>query len=606
MVQCTHCKANFDNVQTLRQHLRESHADVYPHACSHCGRAFKHKVSAKRHEKTCHQAPSSSPSRSAAPPPPRATRVQHAAFEQQAALRTHLAHCSDFGQWAAEYRRARNEEDTPLSAGTEANVVSTWSRYFAPLEWDWSDHSGVCESVDQWIDEQVKSGSVQLVTTVNHIRHLRWHAMYLYSSGRTDGAVLEFLQDTIQSLQAHAHKSTSDQHCIAMLDPYQMSALRDRIMVGLQRQQTEVLHPFMARACQNHGAERDQCIAFGLQLRCWLDLALRFAAVPLRMQCTIHLLEPSAPQDHFVSKLAYRHESYVRIVYRDKSAHAHAPAEVPMGRTISAYLTFYRRYCRAAPQAAHTFQTKHGHVWKRASHDVKEYTRTALGIDPDEIEPSGRFVHGSRHMGLATYALAVNFDSERLRELAHLMRHSVAVSEKYYSVWTDRKRNERASAHFAATMGIEASEAPAVYKPLVLRTPPPTILQPMLQALWQEMHPHLNPQSTFGMRDASTQTGDVAAPMASWVTDSCTLPQCSTCRTTFVVLGPLGQRRHPKFGHYFAQCLQCDGRRPNSKNTVWYDLGYMPRQLSQSHRPRNQKAINDHIQRHVQHAADSS
>jgi hypothetical protein len=586
------------NTTALRDHLQEVHPDATPFECTNCHRSFKHKSSLQRHKCTKLPADLGPPIRKK----PRTERRPHALFDQYAMLQTHLGSSTTFEEWAHAYQAARTPADVPLSDSTLQNIVSTWSQYFAPLSLMW-DHTGLfCDQVDQWMDDQYAS-TLQPITTVNHLRHLRWYALYMYSLTKTNTDILEYLEDVIQSAQRHASKGTSDVHCIAMLDPYQLASLRDRIVTALQQQQRDCLDPFIERMCRASPPPKEECVTFGLtHLRCWIDLALRFVSVPLRMQCTIHLLEPDVESTNYVCKLTYRDGNYVRVVYRDKTGDTHAPSFVPIGRTISAYLTFYRRYCRPRPMAPHTFQTAHGSMWKRASQDVKEYTRTFLGIDPDKIEPTGRFVHGSRHIGLATYALAVNFDSERLRELAHLMRHSVAISEKYYSVWLDRNRNERASQNFSATMGLattETGDIPVVdtpaYQPLTLRPPSRLIQHAMAQAFDTEISQHLHPPSVFALRDASTQTGHVDCTSTPPLTDSCTLPVCTECKAMYVVLGPLGQSRHPMFGRYFAQCLTCDGRRPNKISTMWYDLGYTPQTPSRSHRPRNQTRITNHL-----------
>ena len=600
---CPECQACLKNTTSLREHLQEHHPNATPFACETCHRRFKHKSSLKRH--SCTSGTTNLEGQSTVVPAkkkPRIERSAQALFGQYAMLRTHLGSTNTFAEWARAYQMVRTSADVPLSDSTLHNITSTWTQYFAPLSLTW-EHTGVfSDQIDQWMDEQYAS-TLQPITTVNHLRHLRWHALYMYSISRTSTDTLDYLEDVIHSTQRHASKGTSDTHCIAMLDPYQLASLRDRIVAALQHQQRDCLDPFIERVCRNPEAiPQEDCIAFGItHLRCWIDLALRFVSVPLRMQCTIHLLEPGVESTEYVCKLTYRGDSYIRIVYRDKTGDTHPPSSVPVGRTISTYLTFYRRYCRVRPMAPYTFQTVQGSVWKRASQDVKEYTRTFLGIDPDKIEPTGRFVHGSRHIGLATYALAVNFDSERLRELAHLMRHSVAISEKYYSVWLDRNRNERASQNFSTTMGISEKEVETTpspsYRPLSLRPPSSLIQHTMEHALLTEVSHHIHPTSTFTLRDASTQTGNVTTVTTMVpLTDSCTLPICTQCKSSYSVFGPLGQSRHPMFGRYFTQCLTCDGRRPNKISTVWYDLGYTPAIPSQSHQPRNRASIVQRLQ----------
>lgn len=605
--ECPECHVVCKNRTTFHVHLKEVHPNACVFSCQKCQRRFKHKSSLARH--TCKDKVDPRPSKKQRP------TIQHrvsAQFANRSGFRQLLGQATDFGQWAVVYQSTRTDGDVPLSQSTVQNIESTWTHHFAPdkLPLPWEQAGRFCDAIDQWIDERYASSAFQPITTANHLRHLQWYAKFMYSRQQTDDAVLDYLEDVVQSTQHYASKATTDGHCIAMLDPYQLAKLRDHIVAGLQKQQRDVLDPFIERVYRApENVSSEELVTFGLvHLRCWLDLAMRFATVPLRMQCTIHLLEPTADHTDFVAKLSYRQGKYVRIIYHDKTGDSHAPAEVPIGREISAYLTFYRHHCRPLPLAPHTFQTKSGSVWKRASADVKEYTRLHLHIEPERIEPTGRFVHGSRHIGLATYALAVNFDSERLRELAHLMRHSVAVSEKYYSVWLDRNRNERASTSFARIMGLDQQDEETdgkttPYRPLTLRPPSTIVRQQMVEVLARELaeYQHLPPEQTFELRDASTQTGPDPVPPQTkhhW-TDSCTLPKCTTCTEAFVVLGPLGQSRHSHYGQYFAQCMRCHGKRPVMEHAVWYQLGYTPGVPSRSQQPRNHQQIQQYILCHA-------
>lgn len=649
---CLQCKLTFPQKRALNTHIKTVHNQTSK-KCPNCALSFKHTSSLRRHVKTTHSKTVNSKEntnvssttddlgtntkqtletisntqikrprcdkkmypahthtgkklRCDVPSGADCSRIVGLVYDQfqQLCERLCTAEPDSFLAWSQRYQDSRGSDDASLSLSTATNVVSTYTNHFENLKLKWSEPLCFCEHVDDWLDVRFADKALQPITTVNHLRHLKWWGMYMYTHGHTSGIVLEWLTDNIASLQANASKRTNDAPCIAMLDPYQLATLRDRIVMALQKQQRDVIDPFLHRICRDGvgtitQAVRKECIDFGiLHLRCFLDLVMRFLCPPQRMQCTIYQCEPDSVAELFVCKLSHRQNGYVRIIYRDKSGNTRQPVEVPVGSTISCYLTFYRQCCRPNPTRSHTFQSKGGGYWIHASRDVKDYVRDHLGIDPAKIEPNGRFVHGSRHIGLATYALAVQFNSERLREFAHLIRHSVAVSEKYYSVWLERNRNERATKHFVASMGVEKGtefvEA-STYRPLTLRLPDVLVRTCMMRSFQEELGKTTLVESPFGLRDASTQTGvehhceNLQPPLS----DSCTLPLCTLCQRPFLVFGPLGQTRHSKFGHYFAQCLNCDGRRPCG-NTVWYSKGYVPDTPSMSQKPRNRDKIKAH------------
>ena len=608
---CKTCSLEFPSKRELNKHIKSQHESTKTFSCPTCLNCFKHTSSLRRHIKTCNindVKPTTlllrkRPNDNKMNPEykkPRIT-VTRCVFAQYQYLRDLLHDTQTFTKWAEQYQTLRGTDDPSLSQSTTANIISTYTNHIEKLELVWGDPMQFCEQVDQWLDTRFEDTTLQPITTVNHLRHLRWWAMYEFTRKQTESFVLDWLTDTITSVQAASSKRSNDLPCIAMLDPYELTRLRDKIVMALQKQQRDVIDPFLMKVCcaPTPATYRAQCVSFGLShLRCFLDLALRFLCPPQRMQCTIYQCEPDTTDNQYVCKLSRRNNEYIRIIHRDKTGDTHQPLEVPIGGTISVYLTFYRIFCRPDPSRNNTFQTAGGGYWVHASRDVKQYVKEHLLIDPNEIEPNGRFVHGSRHIGLATYALAVQFNSERLREFAHLIRHSVAVSEKYYSVWLERNRNERASKHFCDTMGLESIETPIVtYQPLTLRPPHTLIKSKMVRKFQEELGKTMFTDSPYQLCDASTQTGpdDIPNTPVRHMSDSCTLPLCKVCHESFLVMGPLGQSRHKHFGRYFAQCVKCHGRRPDPSSVVWYPLGYIPSCSSVSQKPRNIKKIESFI-----------
>ncbi len=256
------------------------------------------------------------------------------------------------------------------------------------------------------------------------------------------------------------------------------------------------------------------------------------------------------------------------------------------------------------------FQTSRGSRWSRASRDVVEYVERIIGIDIHTLEPSGRLVHGSRRIGLATYALACGFDTERIRDYAYLMRHDAAVSEKYYSIWIERRRSEMASADIFLAFDIESKntvvdrdqqhnvdDSSRTYRPITLMTlssflrrsilttvhaskevSVPTSVDSGTQTIAIDILPFGSRFTTSGISDVNA-TNNVA-------TDSCTIPVCAICGSRFSVMGPCGQSKHRMFGRYYLQCKICHGARPKMSVTKWFDSDYIPMAPSVSNRPR--------------------
>jgi hypothetical protein len=631
MQECQYCPLQFPDRGTLNQHIQAVHKEhcIKKHKCTFCEKQFNHTSSLRRHVKSehtsnikteylnskrtldktndCKMYPSYKKPKIVPPSTSKTTPL--IVFAQYQELRNLLykENMDDsFLLWSKRYQEHRGVNDPSISLSSTTNIISTHTNHFQKLKLQWNDPMQFCEQIDQWLDKRFEDTTLQPITTVNHVRHLKWWGMYKFTNSGTNSVILDWLTDIISSVQSASSKRANDAPCIAMLDPYQLSKLRDKIVMSLQKQQRDIIDPFMLKVCRSSSpvTYRKECIQFGIvHLRCFLDLIMRFLSPPQRMQCTIYQCEPDITDTQYVCKLSRRKNEYVRIVHRDKTGNNHQPLEVPIGITISTYLTFYRTYCRPDTSRGNTFQTSNGGYWVHASRDVKQYVKDHLNIDPNEIEPSGRFVHGSRHIGLATYALAVNFNSERLREFAHLIRHSVAVSEKYYSVWLERNRNERASKHYRETMGLKneneekQDEQKVIYHPLVLRPPSSLIRSSMLRKFNEELGKTMFIESPYQLCDASTQTGpeNMKEIVSVNISDSCTLPMCKQCHEPFVVLGPLGQTRHKHFGQYFAHCKKCDGRRPNTSTTIWYPLGYIPSCPSISQAPRNMKHIQTYV-----------
>lgn len=584
-ISCAICDLEFKNTTEYRKHLQAEHKGAKPFECPKCTKTFAHKNSLKRH--TCDV-------ESEQPPSKRRKRT----FSALSDFATTIATTQSFAEWAVEYNKHRGEGDPPLSDGTITNIANCIRSSFDSLNLNWTDFHKFTDNVDDWLDGLYTS-TIQPLTITNRLRYLLWYAKFQLSNGSTTPDIPEWLEAAVSSSQTTSTKSANDLVCIALLDPYSLVRIRDSVVTKLRERQRSVIDPFIQQYLR--GDQGLDLVSFGIdELRCWIELAMRFVSVPMRMQCSINLVEPGVDSSEYVAKLVYKPTigQYTRIIFQDKNGNTRQPTEVPLGRTITYYLGFYRIHCRPVQSAETVFQNRQGGKWTRASRDVKEYLRAKLSIEPDTIEPSGRFVHGTRHIGLATYALAVDFDSERMRNMAFLMRHTVAVSEKYYSIWLERSRNAKATQEFSEAMQLNQTQhepdSDAKYVPTTLCEAPKLLKYSIGRDILSEHDGRISVESPFETRDASTQTGHMESAdtliITNSISDSTTLPVCKTCMSTYSVLGPLGQTRHRMFGRYFAQCTGCHGRRPH-RHTVWYDEGYKPAIKSISQKPRNASAI---------------
>lgn len=582
---CLYCHVDFSSQTKLRNHYLDSHPTETPFSCETCHKRYKHYNGLQRHleKNICTKSTSTESIDDDDMPRPSLKRKKilprTQRFEELASYAERLGNTGQsFTEWAVRYRFERLRDDPPLAETTETRILDT-ERSLGVIDWTYPQ-----DTIDEWLDDQYSRGILP-ITVVTRLRHVLWLARWKLSNLENFSMeVIAWLQDTIHDAQSRASISQTSSTSLALLDPYQMAHLRDTLVKRLREEQHTVLDPFIDTFVKYH--DTSTLLAFGLQLRCWIDLAMRFLCVPLRMQCTIHLVEPSGEATDYVSKLCFRQDHYVRIINRDKCATSHAPTEVPISHIVSLYLAFYRRHCRPNPLSPYTFQTIRGGQWVRASKDVKDYMQETLGVNPDSIEPNGRFVHGSRHIGLAVYALANNFDTEALRDLAHLMRHTSATAERYYSLWSSRHQNERAALRFTTSVGQENEttvDPSPPYKPVTLGLPN-VVVRVFLKKLFSSECPVLGEEVGGGLCDVSTQTGEdhSAEPPKAHLQ----APRCKTCDGWTSVLGPVGTQRDVHVGCYYMQCIQCHGKRTGKHTLYYFPLGFLPPTRTHSNKPR--------------------
>ena len=193
-----------------------------------------------------------------------------------------------------------------------------------------------------------------------------------------------------------------------------------------------------------------------------------------------------------------------------------------------------------------------GSAWKQASRDIKNYLQDTLDIQADALDPSGRFVHGSRSIMLANYALRINFDPLRLQQFATLMRHSLGTMNAFYLLWTDWTTAKIAMADFNKAFGL----------------PEPT---PITRDFSQFDVTFSYPKDVVETELEEAQKAIPEEVSAEEVTKKSNKKRCEKCHGELRIYGPYGKKANPKqYGCYWYQCISCI---PIQK--TWIPLGFM-------------------------------
>jgi hypothetical protein len=200
-------------------------------------------------------------------------------------------------------------------------------------------------------------------------------------------------------------------------------------------------------------------VDFGNQeMKCWIELVIRFTNTPLRIQVTTGLVGPDAQHRDFVSQLAIGAHSVQRIVQNDKLGTHKQIVAVPLDDVASGYLLFYYTYCRPDPSSPYVFQSVQGHTWTRASRDLKAYL-VQHGIDCDAMCPNGRFIHVTRNIGIACFSVLCDFDIAKIRNYCTLLRHQLINPEHIYSPWMKVSQSQHAGNDLLQLRGLARPEA---------------------------------------------------------------------------------------------------------------------------------------------------
>lgn len=588
MQNCSYCEKSFVTQTAIREHILICHPREKPYKCNLCSSEFKHKSSLVRHKDVLHkteQITRRDTVRGETPP----CKKRKIPIDQA---------CSDFHAWCQQ------SVDRP-SESTASAILSLIRSHPQLQNISWNDVSNVEHAIFTF-EDKCHTKKLQIRTIANYLRQLLTYARYLEETQNTEvhEICLASVMERVHELQSASTRLLIRQNCLAILDPYKLAGVRNNVVDQLNRIQKKKIDPFVSVVLSGSCEPRTpECIKFGVDhLRCWIDLCLRFCNVPCRMQVTSHMVLPDHDSGDFVSKLSYRKSQFVRIVNLDKTCKVHQPLSIPVGPYISWYIEFYLRYCRPTSELPFVFLTKNGAQWRQSSKDVKSYLQTVCGISPNQIDPTGRFVHGSRHIVLASYALRVNFDEHKLRNFALLMRHSIQTAIGFYNIWTDVCRARKAVVDFAQALGLpDCKDMTAIETPNMVYANlnrPSAIIRHMMASMMNVQIDVESSISIYSVKDASTQTGPLEKLTSSAQSNvvqnsSSAFPNCTTCHQRLRLHGPCGSKRNQYFGRYFLQCMQCYPKKRITRDARVFELGYTPPHglKSVSSTPRNIKSI---------------
>ena len=388
---------------------------------------------------------------------------------------------------------------------------------------------------------------------------------------------------------------------------FDLANLVNQIINALRQQQRDVIDPFITAFVLTGPVTQTNTrldpVEFGLlSLRPFVELSLRFLNLACRIQCSTKLMMfgSSSKQDSFVSKLVLYEDHFDRCIYHDKTGIGRAQTiNVPVDTTISGYLMFYIKHCRPNPDSTTVFQARRGGRWTTASADLKQYLES-MGIPCDDICRNGRFVHGSRHLTLAAYAILCRFDIHKIRSYVLLMRHSLAMVEHVYSPFLKLHQSNMAVDEMFALRGLDMprkTQSCDSFKILSLLPLSGLLQSTFRQLLSTEFH-RRQVIPVFRSNDMATQTdpilpGDYERDQTISDTEEDRI--CRLCDATLSVCGPLGTSSSPFFGRYFLNCRRCFPSAVPNKFSLWYRLGHVPMVQSTSTKPRNMQAIETYI-----------
>lgn len=653
LLTCSICTSKFATVTKYREHLHKFHKGAKLFKCVLCTGSFEHKSSLNKHIKRKHEteqqsgvkqenktvavaelkkvcSPKATPSKKICTDRDRGQKQQHNGCDQkqensddrkQRTFSTNLdfqnvpytKKANTFDQWLDLYQGVVQctGKDIPMADTTKTRIlrdVEKVQRQQPDLFDCVDDPVSFTEAVDAYIDRYFYP------TIVITIRSIRWYMRYLLNTQQGPKTVsidcLDDLDSTISEMQSVSTVNLANRSLLAITDPFHLARVVNLIVVTLCQHQRNVIDPFIVdffrrREDKRPMPDQEVMINFGLDFRCFIELCIRYVNVPLRIQCTKDMRTWGPCSGDFVSKLVLHPTHFARNVLNDKTGKTAQTVSIPLCATISGYLMFYIKFCRARPDAPHVFQAKKGGRWTNASHDLKAYL-TSKGVECEQFCSNGRFVHGSRHLSLALFSILCDFDFNSIRNYALLMRHSLSTIEYVYCPWLKLQQAKTASEQLFALKGIRYPSMAVSQKFKIARLlKPSNYLQEKLTTLLWATYSGLNSamQTTMSplTRNVSVQTDDSMLitheqrPIRS--KEHGVTPKtgkysttCVSCEEPTVLKGPYANRKKMDlFGRYFRECPTC-------KTNNFYPLGYTPaNERSSSCKPRNLPEILKYI-----------
>ena len=592
---CPICKDSFERRVVLDKHLREVHHDnPSPYECDTCEGVFGTEKALRSHKRKKHE-------------------TDGIVDNDSKRAKTTTV---DFNEWVVKcYNPRKTVVKERLSESTVRRIiqfeqVNSLGCPISELLQSTNDEDTILNTIDLWIDGEMSKYEVQTVN--NHVRYLSFLILFYtetYPVKDSDN-IIQYMNDIVHNVQLLTSKSASTLNVLKIEDPYALSAIRDRVVNALRIDQVEHIDPYIISVINRGEQNVEDMYAFGTRLRNWLELAIRFTNIPCRIQCTQDLRNTTYESYDYVAKLICRSDNqYHRLINMDKTGSTtHQPISIPLGRTLSTYLYYYVTYFRPG-DTDYVFVTKNGSKWTKASRDLKTYLNNVLHIPVDEIDPTGRFIHASRSIMMAAFAIHVDFNTNRMHEFARLMRHSSTTSEHYYSIWQQKYASENAIHTFSRVFEVDIHTEHTVLS--TTKTSPVGLAMPSSiirhHYLCQSCDDD-NRYNKYETRSVGTQTNDTMENVVSFeqknkeIDIATTIPSCPSCKElTLDVYGPFGSKRRKwYYGRYYLACTKChrdplDHTRFRLTECLWYPLGYTPKQKSKSTKPRNLEQIYEYI-----------
>lgn len=550
---CSICGDNFKSKQKLDVHYKQFHCIAKPYECSICRLKFTHNKDLQRHNSLKHNN----------------ELVLDEVWE-------------NFSTWLKNTKQIKNT-DRIITECKQFNEL-----YEIKLEYG---DSNIVDMFEDCINTRICNGD-RKNTVYKYLSHIYMYIEYICVIDEyTHTSLLAKLKSITGKLSCEASSQFQSETAVCILDPDKLVTVRNRFVSKLIEKQMEYNARIMDFLRNRTKRDHKDIITFGLELRCWIELCIRFTNIAHRTQASKELILPNSDISDFVCKLVSKNGMFYRIWYQDKVGNSkhQRPVECSLGITLSCYLKFYIGYCRVHDKSHYVYTDLNGSKWNRLARDIKLYCKSVLGIDTESIDPSGRFTHFIRHISLASYAYGCGFDLNKMQRFATLMRHSFSVMNKYYTTWTKWYTAQLSASEYFESMGLQNDQTIEHQNSNTYRTrrilqlnDVPKIISSILKDDELELY--------VSYQDKSTQT--LNSQSKSLLIESlCDIhpldlpPKCVKCTTHTTMHGPSGLSRSKNFARYFFKCSKC-----KLDDKYYLPEGYIPSNTD-SVKPRNIEEI---------------